>query len=227
MIWLWLLGAALVTLGLMLWQGRVPAATATLVAAALMLGLAGYALTGKPGQPGKIAVVQINDAGFGSPIAANQGEMRERFGEAGQWLGMADAMARRGKTELAIKALQGGIKQYPDNVDLWVALGNAFVAHSGDQLTPAAALAFDEAAKRSPDHPAPAFFAGLALARSGDLARAEGVWADLLARSAADAPWRGDLEARLAQLRAMRTPATAAPAAPAQLAPAAPAKSAS
>ncbi|MBA4748488.1 MAG: tetratricopeptide repeat protein [Sphingopyxis sp.] len=204
MIWLWLLAAALVALGLMLWLGKVPAASRTLPAAALMLGLAGYALYGSPNLAGKMAASQSANAGFGEAITSNQGEMRVRFGEAQQWLGMADAMARRGRHDLAIKAIEGGLKQYPDNVDLWVALANAYVAHGGDQMTPAAALAFDEAAKRSPDHPAPPFFAGLALARGGDLAGAEAVWSQLLARSPVDAPWRSDLEAQLAQVRAMR-----------------------
>lgn len=211
MIWMWLAAAALLTLGLMLWLGRIPAVSRPLVAAALMLGLAGYALTGVPGQPGKEAAIAPNDAGFGEALGGNQSELRERFGEAGQWLGMADAMQRRGRTDLAIKAVEGGLKQYPDNIDLWVAYANALVAHGGNKMTPAAALAFDEAAKRAPDHPAPPFFAGLAMARGGDLAGAELVWADLLSRSPPDAPWRSDLEARLAQLRAMRAPPAAAP----------------
>src|SRR3546814_2694554 len=88
---------------------------------------------------------------------------------------MSDGFARTGKTELAAKTLEKGLEKYPDNVDLWVGLGNALVAHGGGMMSPAAALAFDEAAKRDPAHPAPPFFAGLAMAQSGDLKGAEAV----------------------------------------------------
>lgn len=114
---------------------------------------------------------------------------------------MSDGFARTGKTELAAQTLQKGLEKYPDNVDLWVGLGNALVAHGGGAMSPSAALAFDEAARRDPSHPAPPFFAGLALAQGGDLKGADAVWSQLLARSPADAPWRADLEMRLAQLR--------------------------
>jgi cytochrome c-type biogenesis protein CcmH len=78
-------------------------------------------------------------------------------------------------------------------------------------MSPAAALAFDEAARRDPTHPAPPFFAGLALAQGGDLKGADIVWSQLLARSPADAPWRRDLEIRLAQLHAAMGPDPTAP----------------
>lgn len=201
MIWFWILLAAALTAGGIFWLGKLPAAARPLAGAAIMLGLAGYALQGSPSLPGKPVVVAAEPDGFGEVITDRRQGMTDRFGPAAQWLGMSDGFMRTGKTELASKMLEKGLEKYPDNVDLWVGLGNALVAHGGGVMSPSAALAFDEAARRDPTHPAPPFFAGLALAQSGDLKGAEGVWGQLLARSPADAPWRPDLEMRLAQLR--------------------------
>ncbi|UKK85423.1 cytochrome c biogenesis factor [Sphingopyxis sp. BSN-002] len=201
MIWLWIFLFALLTVGGIFWLGKLPAASRPLAGAAVMLGLAGYALQGSPSLPGHPVAKAAEPDGFGEAITDRQQGMADRFGPAAQWIGMSDGFMRTGKTELASKTLEKGLEKYPDNVDLWVGLGNALVAHGGGVMSPAAALAFDEAAKRDPTHPAPPFFAGLAMAQSGDLKGAEGVWSQLLARSPADAPWRPDLEMRLAQLR--------------------------
>lgn len=201
MIWLWVMLAALVTIAALFVLGKLPAAARPLAAAAVMLGMAGYALQGSPSLPGKPVAAPEEPEGFGDVIADQRQGMADRFGPAAQWLGMSDGFARTGKTELAAKTLEKGLARYPDNVDLWVGLGNALTAHGGGMMSPAAALAFDEAARRDPAHPAPPFFAGLALAQGGDLKGAEAVWSELLARSPADAPWRADLEMRLAQLR--------------------------
>lgn len=206
MIWLWLALVAIVTAGLMIWAGRIPAAARPLVGAAIMLGLTGYALQGSPGLAGMPIAAAPDTSGFGEAIKDPRQGMADRFGPAAKWLVVSDGFARTGKTELAARTLQRGLQEQPDNVDLWVALGNALVAHGGGQMSPSAALAFDEAARRSPDHPAPPFFAGLAMAQGGDLKGAERVWAGLLDRTPADAPWRADLEARLAELRRAMDP---------------------
>jgi cytochrome c-type biogenesis protein CcmH len=207
MIWLWVMLAALVTIVALFVLGKLPAAARPLAAAAVMLGMAGYALQGSPSLPGKPVAAPEEPEGFGDVIADQRQGMADRFGPAAQWLGMSDGFARTGKTELAAKTLEKGLARYPDNVDLWVGLGNALTAHGGGMMSPAAALAFDEAAKRDPNHPAPPFFAGLAMAQSGDLKGAEAVWSGLLARSPEGAPWRPDLEMRLAQLREAMGPA--------------------
>ena len=207
MTWLWILIAAALTAGGIIWLGKLPAISRPLAGAAIMLGLAGYALQGSPSLPGKPVAKEPEPDGFGEVITDRQQGMADRFGPAAQWIGMSDGFMRTGKTQLAAQALEKGLQKYPDNVDLWVGLGNALVAHGGGVMSPASALAFDEAAKRDPTHPAPPFFAGLAMAQGGDLKGAEAVWSQLLARSPAEAPWRPDLEARLAQLRQAMGPA--------------------
>jgi len=53
MIWLWVMLAALLTIVAIFWLGKLPAAARPLAGAAVMLGLAGYALQGSPALPGK------------------------------------------------------------------------------------------------------------------------------------------------------------------------------
>lgn len=211
----------ILALGLLVWVmtvfgGRVGVAARVPVAVAIMFGLTGYLLVGQPGLAGapKLPPDASDAPGFGEEITDPRGGMSDRFNEANQWLGAADGLIRLGRTESAARMLQSGLQRFPRNVDLWVALGNALVAHSGGVMTPAGAMAFDKAADIDPTHPGPPFFAGLSLAQGGDIEGARMVWQQLLERSPVDAPWRADLMQRLAALpppAPTPAPPTAAP----------------
>lgn len=199
---LWILAVGVLVWAAMTYGGRMPASARTPVAAAIMFGLTGYVLFGVPGAAGApVARPNATDsAEFGQPITDPRQGMTERFGPASQWLALSDGLVRTGRTQSAISAIEQGLRTNQGNIDLWIGMGNALVAHGGGVMTPAAALAFDKAADIDPSHPGPPFFAGLSLAQGGDLAGARIVWQELLDRSPADAPWREDLTERLSQL---------------------------
>lgn len=160
----------------------------------LCIAVGGYMLTGSPGMPAAPAPRAPLDAGFTPEAEQASPLLMERFGDARDWLTASEAMIRAGRTETAVYILDQATERLPGNVDLWVQLGIALVAHSGGQVVPAARLAFDRASRLDPIHPAPAYFLGLAYLQAGEPDRALPIWRDLLARSSADAPWRPELE---------------------------------
>jgi cytochrome c-type biogenesis protein CcmH/NrfG len=198
--WIIVLGLALVS-GLALWRwGKLPRAAFEAVAAALLLGLAGYALQGHPDQPGNPVRPRADAVEVDENDIAMRDKMGQRFGTAGQFLMTADGAMRAGLPAAAVGFIKRGLQDHPKDPDLWLGLANALVVHNEGQLSPAATFAFQRAADLSPEHPGPPFFFGLALAQNGRFAEARTVWTELLQRAPANAPWRADLEARLAEL---------------------------
>lgn len=199
-----LIFAALVMLGL--WRfARLHGAALELLGAALLLGIAGYAWQGSPGLAGKPTPPPADTRQPDSEFAKERSLILERFGGAAQILDAADAFHRQGLNLYAVGLIKGALEKNPNSADLWVGLGNALVIHGGGMMSPAAQLAFERAAKIAPDHPGPPFFMGLAYAQAGQADRAEQIWRDLLARAPEGAPWRADLEQRLAEIAAARS----------------------
>lgn len=168
-----------------------------LVAAALLLGLAGYAWQGNPSLAGAPKRPAAADNAFDEKVAALRKEMGERFSESGQWLVLSDALNRQGAHEDAANVLRSGLRQYPEDANLWLGLGNALMVHGNGVMSPAAEFAFRKAIALAPEQPAPAYFFGLALAQSGQPQEAEKIWRRLLERAPEDAEWRADLEKNL------------------------------
>lgn len=173
-------------------------------AAALLLGCAGYALQGRPALDGAPRAAQDRQPPI--PLTRLRHAFFGQFTGAESWLRISEALASRGNTEDSAGVLRSAIRERPDNAILWVGLGNALVDHSGE-ITPASQLAYQRAAQLAPGHPAPAFFMGLALARSGEREGALALWREVLADAPAEAEWRPMVEDAVAVLETGAPPA--------------------
>lgn len=209
--WLITIAMAVLTGAAIVRFGRTERVTFELIAAALLVGLAGYAWQGSPSQAGSPVQSAVHDQAFDEDIAKQRKEMGERFSEAGQWLVLSDALNRRGKNEDAANVLRVGLRKYPEDPNLWLGLGNALMVHANGVMSPGAEFAFRKAVRLAPDMPAPSYFYGLALAQSGQPRPAEKIWRDLLGRTPADAAWRRDLETNLQILERALNGGAAAP----------------
>lgn len=173
------------------------------IGAALLLGIAGYGLQGHPGMAGAPKAPAQTVANNPAALVEARKSLSGEASVAGDnWIVVADAFARNGQYANASSVLLGAVEKDPRNGEAWLAMANALVSHADGQLTPAALYAFQHSASAAPDNPGPPFFLGLALAQSGRLAEARRLWGELLERTPADAPWRADLETRIARLDA-------------------------
>ena len=203
MIWVVLLAIVAAVFVAMVKLLRLPRGGWEWVGAALLAGIAGYALQGSPGQPGAPKPPVETARTADEALIAERQAMGAAFGSGQSWMIVADGLSRRGQYGAAAQVLRSAIRQSPRDADLWVALGNALVGHGDGFISPAAQFAFQRAADIAPDHPGPPFFMGLALAQSGRLVEARTVWAQLLAQAPKEASYRADLEQRLARLDGM------------------------
>lgn len=160
----------------------------TFAASALMVGAAGYALSGRPGLGGSPRS-ERPPAAAPIPLTAARNMFLGRFNASDHWLIIADSLASRGKTQDSVGILRSAIRAHPRDYGLWIGLGNALTDHARG-ITPAARYAYQRAREIAPNASAPDYFEGLALLRSGDPAAAYALWQSLLERAPANAQWR-------------------------------------
>lgn len=184
--------------GLLLWRLRFSRQLWMFAAAAGMLAAAGYAWQGRPGLGAAAArSVSTVDASDDDRIALRE-KMIGRFGADSAYAVAADAMLRAGSPDAAVRAILGGIGQYPDSLGLWTELGSV-LAQRDRTVSPAARFAFARAASLNPEHPAPYFFLGLAQVKDRDFVAARRSWAHAYALTH-QASYRGEIGVRLALL---------------------------
>ena len=194
--------AALVFAGL-LYFGKLPRRVWELLAAALVLGMAGYALQGRPGlddAPGKPLADKGKEA---SALIDMRRDMDQNYGAAKFWLITADSFARSGDYQLSAIYIRSGLRQNPRDANLWAALGVQLMLASEGRMSAPAKFAFDRARKLQPSHAAPDYFEGLAALFGGRVVDALKLWQGLLDRSSPTDRWRPRLQAQVDGVTAM------------------------
>ncbi|CAN5398717.1 hypothetical protein BH09PSE4_BH09PSE4_19380 [soil metagenome] len=184
----------------LLWRLGVARDLWAFAGAALMLGAAGYALQGRPFQPGSPVKANAEPIEVDPGLIALRNAMFGQFTLDGAYFIAADAMTRSGDAGAAVQVMLGGLHKLPQSYSLWTGLGLAYATHDGGQVSPASLFAFRQAIRLAPNHPAPRFFLGLAYIRAGQFADARPEWARALALTPAEASYRPDIAFRLALL---------------------------
>lgn len=195
-VWLAVIGgmalAALLALGVAgpLWRA---------VAAAAMLGAAGYAWQGRPTLSGNPVAARAQAVAADPGLPAFRAAMMP--GEPGDAavLAEADRLAEGGDARAAVRVILDAIAARPRDAALWTGLGSQLVAHDRT-LSPPARFAFAQAFRLAPNSPAPPFFLGLAQVQAGELAAARPAWVQALALAPRDAPYRAAI---IEQLQAL------------------------
>jgi len=181
---------------------RVPRSGWTTIAAALALGLAGYALQASPNVPGAPAATS-GESGDAAWALVDERKSMFADGSTNNQLLVADGYARRGRYADAAALLRGAVTDNPRDAEAWLALGNALVEHTGGALTEPALLAYRRASEADPAGVGPGYFLGLALIRQGRLGEAGALWRATLESAAPDAAGREALALRLGRLDAL------------------------
>jgi cytochrome c-type biogenesis protein CcmH len=176
----------------------------TTFAAALALGLAGYALQASPNVPGAPAADTRDQAEADWAFVDSRKEMvASGDRSASREMIVADALARQGQYANAAAMLREAVRANPRDAEAWLALGNALVEHADGALTQPALLAYRRAEALDPGGLGPAFFLGLALIRQGRFEEARALWRGSLDAAPEDAAGRAVLAERLARLESL------------------------
>jgi cytochrome c-type biogenesis protein CcmH/NrfG len=148
---------------------RLPRLLWSFAGAALFLGAAGYAWQGRPGQAAAPAKPRVDAVPIEPEAIMLRERLMGRYTADTAYIVASDAMLRAGDKRAAAQVVLGGVRALPRSFILWTQLGSNLVMLDGDQISPAAKLAFGRAFQLAPEHPAPPYYAGIAYVRAGDL----------------------------------------------------------
>lgn len=176
---------------------RLPRLLWSFAGAALFLGAAGYAWQGRPALAAAPAKPTSSPVAVDPESVALRERLMGRFTADTAYLVASDAMLRAGDRRAAAQVVLGGVRAIPKSFILWTQLGTNLVILDGDQMSPAAKLAFKRAIQLAPEHPAPPYYAALAYVRAGDLPAARRLLARAVSLSRTGTEYRRQIAGQL------------------------------
>jgi cytochrome c-type biogenesis protein CcmH len=200
-IWLLVIGLAVLSFAAMALAFRLPRAAWTTALAALALGLAGYAAQGSPGVPGAPKAAAPLVPGEGQDLV----ELRRAVLPDELWSGhnalvTADALTRRDRYADASTMLLAAVRANSSDGEAWLALGNNLVAQANGAMTPAAQLAYRRAEAAAPQSPGVPFFIGVYQLEGGNFLDARRLWSQAAQRVREGSEARKTIDSRISRL---------------------------
>lgn len=194
----------LISCALIIILGRLPRNMWSMPLAAGALALAGYAHQSSPNLPASHATEIKDSAAVAKELISIRQEMDYGFGAAKRYLILSDSSAKNADYKFASSILQNGLIKYPNDAELWGALGLQLMLASDGELTGPAKLAFDKSREAWPKGPVPDYFEGLAALLNGEVEEAEAYWNNMLKNGSENAKWRPRVEIQLLQLERLK-----------------------
>ena len=203
--WLAMVLVAAMAGGLVLFASKARKLIWQPLLATLCLAMAGFAWQARPALPSVPAKSIEAERGAADALLKIRSDMDVGFGVAKTWLVTADGFARNGNYRAAAGYLQAGLREHPENPDLWSGLGVVLLLASDGELTPPAQFAFARARALGPAYPAPDYFEGLAALFDRKPDETLTKWKAVLERATPKAKYRTALESQIRGLEAMLT----------------------
>lgn len=202
--WIALALLAAVSLAGLILLGRLQKGYWQIAAAAVLLGMTGYALQGRPAVQSAPAKSLAAKEDAAVQLVEMRADMDQSFSGAKRWLITADSFAKQGDYKLSASYIQAGLKQNPQDPDLWSALGLQLMLASNGEMSMPAQLAFDKARAIRPNYPSPYYFGGLSRLFNGDIDGAILFWEKTLSLATPNAKWKPRLESQLANAKSLQ-----------------------
>ncbi|HLH10863.1 MAG TPA: c-type cytochrome biogenesis protein CcmI [Methylovirgula sp.] len=183
------------------WRPRIAALLALVFIPALGLGL--YGALGHPNWPDEPLEARLNapaaSLDINAAIARVEAHLAQHPEDGRGYEVLVPAYLHLGRMQDAVHAAQMALQKLGVTPERLTAYGETLVFANNGMVNEAARKQFEQAIAKGPE-PKALFYLGLAASQEGDKASARQYWEKLLAQSPPNAPWRSDLEGRLAVL---------------------------